>query len=522
MNEDYELNAFLGVMPDKVRECLVAEGNLERLYEVVLDLGRVPEARYSDKTVFLGDAPITFFDLEWVLSRIGNFDRDNRSGIERTLHRISGIMNRNNRVVGLTCRYGRAIEGVIDPVKDLFRKEDSVLLLGKPGVGKTTLLREAARILANEMDKRVVVVDTSNEIAGDGDIPHPGIGRARRMQVPIGVAQHKIMIQAVENHMPEVIIIDEIGTEEEAAACRTIAERGVQLIGTAHGQSLPNLLMNPTLSDLLGGVNSVILSDEEAFRRGTQKTVLERTAPPTFDTLIEIVDRGRFAIFEDLANTVDEYLRFDRLNPETRIKHKNGKVETITVTETEPTPEFRSAPAVAGIETDEDKIPSASKIGIYPFGVSRDYINRAIRTVRVYAEVKSRISEADLVLTTHAYEKKRPKTILQARTLEIPVYTIPKNTLTHVKRFVRGIDRGKPEVEADQSALDEAIELVLKENRSVRLKPAPSNIRRFQHKFAERFGLVTSSIGQEPDRSVVIHPPDFVEEEEEEDLNEEI
>src|SRR3989442_2470881 len=186
----------------------------------------------------------------------------------------------------LTLRVGRAVYGTMEIIRDVVEAGRSILLLGKPGVGKTTLLREVARVLADEMGKRVVIVDTSNEIAGDGDIPHPGIGRARRMQVATPSLQHAVMIEAVENHMPEVVVIDEIGTEQEAAAARTIAERGVQLIATAHGNTLENLMLNPTLSDLVGGIQTVTLSDEEARRRGTQKSVLERKAPPTFQTLV--------------------------------------------------------------------------------------------------------------------------------------------------------------------------------------------------------------------------------------------
>ncbi len=516
MDSDFERKAFLGILPGNMRDSLVEFDGMENLYEVVLDIGRKPEARYKNKAVFLSDEPVSFFDLESVISRIGDFDRDNRAGIERTLHRISGIMNRTGRPVGLTCRYGRAIEGVIDPVKDVFSKGESVLLLGKPGVGKTTLLREVARILANDHGKRVIVVDTSNEIAGDGDIPHHGIGLARRMQVPIGVAQHTIMIQAVENHMPEVIIIDEIGTEEEASACRTIAERGVQLIGTAHGHSLPNLLMNPTLSDLLGGVNSVILSDDEAYRRGTQKTVLERTAPPTFDTLVEIADRGKFVIYENIDNTVDEYLRYDRLNPETRVKHKDGRVEKLFNPPSEP--EYKEKKTKKTSSSDKDNEEKTSEpsikikpVNIYTFGVSRDYIRRAIHHFQINAEVVSILAESDMVLTTSNYEQKKPRSIKQAKALEIPVYTIAKNTLAHVKRIIKGIKRNRTQQEVDQSALDDAIEEVLKENKSVRLPPAPAQVRRFQHKFAERFGLLTSSIGREPDRSVVFHPPEFTE-----------
>ncbi|MGI8423760.1 MAG: R3H domain-containing nucleic acid-binding protein [Chloroflexota bacterium] len=299
----------------------------EGLLEIVLDLGRRPEARFQGRETFLSDEEVSPEDLEYVVSRIGQFGDDNRAGIPRTLHRISAIRNRRGAIVGLTCRVGRSVLGTVDIIRDLVEGGRSVLILGRPGVGKTTLLREVARVLADELGKRVIVVDTSNEIAGDGDIPHPGIGRARRMQVPTPREQHGVMIEAVENHMPEVIVIDEIGTELEAEAARTIAERGVQLVGTAHGNSLENLLMNPTLSDLVGGVQPVTLGDEEARRRGTQKTVLERKAPPTFDVLVEMRTREHVAVHRDVAETVDAALRGAPAAVEVRTRHEDGTVD---------------------------------------------------------------------------------------------------------------------------------------------------------------------------------------------------
>ncbi|MCZ6877824.1 MAG: AAA family ATPase, partial [Acidobacteria bacterium] len=302
-----DLPLLLEVLPPHLRETLEKEPDLEELVEVVEDLGRQPEARFFDRVVYLDDLEVTRQDLDYVTSRIGAFTADNRAGIERTLHRISALRNRRQEIIGLTCRVGRAVTGTVDIIRDVIETGESLLLLGPPGVGKTTLLREAARVLADDLGKRVVVVDTSNEIAGDGDVPHPGIGRARRMQVLSPELQHRVMIEAVENHMPEVILIDEIGTLEECLAARTIAERGVQLIATAHGITLDNLIMNPTLSDLLGGIQAVTLSDEEARRRGTQKTVLERKAPPTFDNLVEIQHRDRLAIYHDSAGVVDRF-----------------------------------------------------------------------------------------------------------------------------------------------------------------------------------------------------------------------
>ncbi len=334
-----DLDLLLGTLPPHIRaplQQLESEGDL---LEVVLDLGRRPEARLSggDSTpgqghgryreAALSDEEVTAQDLDYVVSRIGAFGGDNRAGIPRTLHRISAIRNRRGEVVGLTCRVGRSVAGTVEILRDLVEGGRSVLILGRPGVGKTTLLREVGRVLADEVAKRVIIVDTSNEIAGDGDIPHPGIGRARRMQVPAPERQHGVMIEAVENHMPEVIVIDEIGTELEAAAARTIAERGVQLVGTAHGNTLENLLMNPTLSDLVGGIQPVTLGDEEARRRGTQKTVLERKGPPTFDVLVEMRARQQVAVHRDVAETVDALLRGAPAAVEVRTRTDDGTVE---------------------------------------------------------------------------------------------------------------------------------------------------------------------------------------------------
>ncbi|HEX2172474.1 MAG TPA: AAA family ATPase, partial [Dehalococcoidia bacterium] len=320
-----DLELLLRALPPHICEPLRREPERENLLEIVMDLGREPEARYPGREVILSSHDVTEEDIEYVVSRIGAFGDDNRAGIERTLHRISAIRNRNGRIVGLTCRVGRAVFGTIRIIQDLVGTGRSVLMLGRPGVGKTTMLREMARVLADDLRKRVVIVDTSNEIAGDGDIPHPAIGRSRRMQVTTPHAQHAVMIEAVENHMPEVIVIDEIGTELEAAAARTIAERGVQLIGTAHGNTLENLMMNPTLSDLVGGITTVTLSDEEARRRGTQKSVLERKAPPTFDVLVEIQSWDRVAVHTNVADTVDSLLRGHPPRPEIRSLDSEGE-----------------------------------------------------------------------------------------------------------------------------------------------------------------------------------------------------
>jgi stage III sporulation protein SpoIIIAA len=319
-----DIDVLLEALPPEIVAAIGALPNREDVIEVVMDLGRRPEARFPDGEVALLQREIGEADLAYVVDHIGTFGDDNRAGIERTLHRISAIRNRNGKIVGLTCRIGRAVYGTIEIIQDFVETGKSLLIMGRPGIGKTTMLREAARVLADDLDKRVVVVDTSNEIAGDGDIPHPAIGKARRMQVRTPSLQHEVMIEAVENHMPQVIVIDEIGTELEAQAARTIAERGVQLIGTAHGNTLDNLMLNPTLSDLIGGIQSVTLGDEEARRRRTQKSVLERKAPPTFDVIIEIQDRERVLVHGDVSETVDALLRGDPVAPELRWRDEGG------------------------------------------------------------------------------------------------------------------------------------------------------------------------------------------------------
>ena len=319
-----DLDLLLGTLPPEIVDAVHGLPDRLDLIEVVLDLGRRPEARFPNGEVTLLEREISDADIAHVVDNIGTFGDDNRAGIERTLHRISAIRNRNGKIVGLTCRIGRAVYGTIEIINDFVESGRSILIMGRPGIGKTTMLREAARVLADDLGKRVVVVDTSNEIAGDGDIPHPAIGKARRMQVRTPSMQHEVMIEAVENHMPQVIVIDEIGTELEAQAARTIAERGVQLIGTAHGNNLDNLMLNPTLSDLIGGIQSVTLGDEEARRRRTQKSVLERKAPPTFDVIIEIQDRDRVLAHADVADTVDNLLRGDPVAPELRWRDEEG------------------------------------------------------------------------------------------------------------------------------------------------------------------------------------------------------
>src|SRR5438477_777483 len=389
-----DLELLLRVMPPHIRDALHRQADLKNLIEVVMDLGRPPEGRFPSRAINLSDLTITREDIDYVIHRVGAFTLDNRAGIERTLHRISGIRNRRDVIVGLTCRVGRAVFGTVDILRAVIESGKSLLRLGRPGVGKTTLLRESARVLSTELVKRVIIVDTSNEIGGDGDIAHPGIGASRRMQVPRPDLQHAVMIEAVENHMPEVIVIDEIGTEAEALAARTIAERGVQLIATAHGNTLDNLLQNPTLSDLVGGIQAVTLSDEEARRRGTQKTVLERKAPPTFDVVIEIQDKDRLAVHHDVATVVDRYLRGAPPRPEIRVRTQEGdvQIEAPAAKIESWAPHGPMAPPAA----EDATRPGRKAVRIYPYAVSRNRLERAIRDLRVPAYVSDSLQDADV------------------------------------------------------------------------------------------------------------------------------
>ncbi len=502
------LDLLLDVLPPHLRNALERRGGLDQLLEVVLDLGRRPEARFPDEAMALDDAFVGRETLGYITERVGTFGKDNRAGIERTLHRISAIRNRQGEIIGLTCRVGRAVIGTVDIVRDVIESGHSILLLGRPGVGKTTLLREAARVLGDELRKRVVVVDTSNEIAGDGDIPHPGIGAARRMQVPVPALQHAVMIEAVENHMPEVVVIDEIGTEAEALAARTIAERGVQLIATAHGNTLDNLLQNPTLCDLVGGIQAVTLSDEEARRRGTQKTVLERKAPPTFDVVIEIQDKDRLAVHHDVAQIVDRYLRGVVPRPESRVRTKGGEVEISAPT---PAVGLRWAPEgpFATAPSDDQARPGRQILRIYPYAVSRNRLERAIREMHVPAYIADSLGEADLVLTLKSQEKRQPKRLKDAAARGMPLHILRSNTVTQIELFLREVFEvadGPTEHETALTEVEEAIARVFESAQPVELTPQNSYIRRLQHQLVQRYGLASESKGDDPFRRVVIYP----------------
>jgi stage III sporulation protein SpoIIIAA len=524
-----DLDLLLDVMPPRVQEALTRQR--EDLIEIVLDLGRPPEARYPDRGADLSPEVVTREDLDFVVERVGRFGGDNRAGIERTLHRISALRNRDGRVVGLTCRVGRAVYGTVDAVRDVVESGRSLLLLGRPGVGKTTLLREAARVLADELAKRVVVVDTSNEIAGDGDIPHSGIGRARRMQVASPQAQHAVMIEAVENHMPEVVVIDEIGTQAEAEAARTIAERGVQLIATAHGNSLDNLLQNPTLADLVGGIQAVTLSDEEARRRRTQKTVLERKAPPTFDVLIEIQEKGRLAVHHQVAEVVDRLLRGFPPRPELRLRQADGQVE---IRPPEPLPSPWGAaprgdlrlrpvsdaagdiPGNGGLDTpwgaggDDRRGRLRRPRRIYPYAVNKSRLERAIRRVGARARLVPELRQADLVLTTKAEERRGNKRLHEARDRGLPVYVLRSNTIAQMEQFLAahlGSARAPVSVPPEtQEEIEGAIDRVRTSGRPVVLAPQERRVRRLQHELIQSYGLASESRGEEPLRCVVVLP----------------
>ena len=497
-----DLDALLEIVPPAISAAIRKENHGDDLLEIVLDLGRQPEARFLNREVTLSDQEATREDIDYVLARVSEFTTDNRAGIERTLHRISCIRNRSGDIVGLTLRVGRAVYGTIDIVSDLLESGKSILLLGKPGVGKTTLLREAARVLGDK--KRVVVVDTSNEIGGDGDIPHPAIGRARRMQVAKPEFQHGVMIEAVENHMPEVIIIDEIGRELEAAAARTIAERGVQLVGTAHGNTLDNLLQNPTLCDLVGGIQAVTLSDEEARRRGTQKTVLERKAPPTFDVVIEIKDWQHLAVHHDVTASVDALLRGRSHLPEIRYRDESGQVQ---IEQPAPGPILqRDQAPIQATQVSSGKPPSVLRV--YAYGVGKNRLRQAAQNLHLPVELTDELRRADVVMTLKNYYRRRPQPISDAERRGVPIHVLRSNTVSQMESCLADIF-GLDMADMDPLAIalretEQAINQVLSGVKSVDLSPRNSYVRRMQHEMAREANLVSHSYGKDPRRHVRI------------------
>ena len=545
LNNSDDIQALINIFPQKIADVLNQNAQLDKLIEVVLDVGRLPFARYTTGDLTLLEEEVSYGDIDAVVEKIGDFDLDNRAGMERTLHRISAIRNRRNRIIGLTCRVGRAVFVTVDILSDIIESGKSLLILGKPGIGKTTMLREAARILSEK--KRVVIVDTSNEIGGDGDVPHPAVGKARRLQVAQPTLQHEVMIEAVENHNPEVIVIDEIGRELEAQAARTIAERGVQLIGTAHGQTITNLLMNPTLSDLIGGIESVTLSDEEAKRRGTQKTVLERRSPPTFDVLVEIRQRNQVIVYPDVAEAVDALVRGIELQPELRTKNKND----VILREKAPAPVLegagfsgnpgnnmggkkgknnlsreqnniieisgKSKSALSDLHrsgaADLMKDPQWKKetIHVYAHGVARNRLNEAAGRLGVPVTVVNNLEEADLLMTLRPYYRDRQQVIVEAEEKGIPIYVLRSNTTAQIEYTLANLL--KIEVQSQAVNWEDVEEETISAIRSVLsgevswldLSPADRSIRRIQQEMIEQAGLICQPFGKEPKRRLRIY-----------------
>jgi len=588
------LDDLLAVLPSGLKE-KIAEDEREHLIEIVLDLGRKPEARFSDRYEYLREEPVSREELDFVESKLGAFGDDNRAGLPATLHRISAMRNRRGVVVGLTLRVGRAVSGIVDILRDLIESGQSLLLMGRPGLGKTTLLREMARVLADELGKRVVIVDTSNEIAGDGDVPHPAIGRARRMQVAKVAHQHDVMIEAVENHMPEVIVVDEIGRVEEALASRTIAERGVQLIATVHGNTLENLLANPSMSDLIGGIQAVTLGDEEARRRGTQKTVLERKAPPTFDIVVEMVERGKMAVRRPVADVVDAILRGMEAPPEQRERDENGDIiiqaapeysaparpqnasddrfapthnnrrreryrnergggrsprdprpareprdrrdgstprgETAARSRDDepdaasgvlrPLREEAAAAELTGAELYDEKFASAPIMDapidvsrlrtIFPFGVSRSRLTRAVKQLGIPLTVARRWQESDAVLMLAGEGMPIDSSFLrEAREMGLPVIGVRGNTYAQIQGRLNALygeaDGPTSPRELALKEANDAAQRVLAQAMPAEMRAQIKPIRRLQHQLAEKYHLRSYSVGREPNRRVRFLP----------------
>ena len=526
-----DLDKLLEILPLRVKDKITYE-QMEDVIEIVLDIGRTPEIRHANgKIEYIGSDFVTNDDIDFITSHIQEFTSDNRSGIPGTLHRISAIRNRQGKVIGLTCRIGRVVTGTIACIKDFCMMGKSILFLGRPGVGKTTKLREISRLVADELGKRVVVVDTSNEIAGDGDTPHPAIGHARRMQVRQPEFQKDIMIEAVENHTPEVIVVDEIGTEAEAQAARTIAERGVMLIATAHGTSLESIIKNPTLSDLVGGIQSVTLGDDEARRRASQKTVLEREKQPTFDIVIEILDRNTLAVYKDTAEAVDYILRGWPIRPEIR------KVDKVYEAKSEsPQPEEHKSSPLEEISDEiqrlEKKIPETSNSlnfsfsrekyvkevkkfkKIYLYAVSRTIVEKIIERLDLNAEITRNLDDADIVIAHKNFAKGGARILSTANDYRLQIFYIKTNSMAQIQKVLKeALDITETSetlcgyYDDAERALDEAkaaINKILAGAEHVELQPQNQHIRKLQHELVEQHNMTSKSVGEGADRHLKI------------------
>lgn len=452
MNVNNDLRKLIDNLPFFLQEHLNHHPNKDKLIEIVLDLGRRPEARFVSGPEYLSQKIISWQDIDYLTKRISKFSNENRAGIERTLHRISCIRNRQFLINGLTCRVGRAVFGTISVIRDLLESKKSILILGKPGVGKTTIIREIARVLADEMEKRVIIIDTSNEIAGDSDIPHSGIGRARRMQVAKTELQHQVMLEAVENHMPQVIIIDEIGTELEVLAARTIAEKGVQLVGTTHGNCLENLIKNPPLADLIGGIQYVTLSDDEAKRRGTQKSILERKAYPAFEIIIEINHQNSWTIHEDVKNSVDLLLRGNFILGQTRqfsltekIKIKSQKFNSyqnsLLKNRTNLNDSFlltnNNWNSINKLRDKKSLKLSSKNLVIYPYSLSNNLLKEVCLKMGFKFVLTNEIRKASLIIGLKKHLKQNSKLISLARQKKIPIYSLNQVSLYQISKLIQ-------------------------------------------------------------------------------------
>lgn len=560
-----DLDKLLEILPDFVRRPLKIHPYKKILMEVVMDLGRQPEARFPKGPEYLSSRTISWQDLDYSIKKVGSFSGDNRSGIERTLHRISSVRNRRGSIIGLTCRVGRAIFGTISIIRDLLEKGSSLLLLGKPGVGKTTAIREIARILADEMEKRVVIIDTSNEIAGDGDIPHPAIGRARRMQVAHPELQHQVMIEAIENHMPEVIIIDEIGTELEALAARTIAERGVQLVGTAHGNYLESLIKNPTLSDLVGGIQCVTLGDDEAKRRGTQKSILERKSTPAFQVAIEIHARDSWVIHEQVDETVDQILQGSYAFVQQRKTKQDGCIliqcnqsfTTKMMSNLSFNSKFKNVKLLNNshfvnsslnfINIDNYKksilsnnsLYSKSTINrannqmfqaysesecvfLYPYSIKLEQIKAIIETLQLPLCLTKDLTNSDVILALRSNVKQNTKLRQIAKAKHITIYTVHSSNISHITRALRKIldlnivshinwkelykGKNQKQMEALEEARFAIEKIVVNKKQVVELLARSDDLRKMQYNLVQFYNLRARSFGQGPNRRLRIYP----------------